>query len=396
MRSQYTVLPEGLSYSPVFSVKPEPVTTLWYFLHSIPDPRRAQGKRHKLPVVLLLSILALCSGHNSYQAMEEWAKNYQDLLREQLPFISGHMPDAATFHRVFAGLDILVFEEVLANWLQTIVPTELGEGIALDGKTVGGTGIHIVAAFTHKIQSVLFEMGTDIKGKELVVGPKVIEKIPVKNHIVTGDAMFAQRKICEQITDRGGGYVFTVKGNQEKLEEDIRLFFNDPPFKTHLQTNTQIDCWKGRREKRTLRMSDSKELISYLNWPGLTNIWECTREVKRKGTTTTETAVGIASLPEELKRLATAENLNQYVRGHWSIENSLHRTRDTAFHEDKAAIRKGKAPQVMAALKNLVISIFHRATVRSFPTAFRRFAAKPEELFTFLGLHSVQNAYIYA
>src|SRR6266480_4172899 len=98
MRSQYIVLPEGLSFSKVFSVKPEPVTTLWYFLHSIPDPRRAQGKRHPLPIVLLLALLALCSGHTSYQAMEEWCKNYQDLVEKQLSFLAKHTPDAATFH----------------------------------------------------------------------------------------------------------------------------------------------------------------------------------------------------------------------------------------------------------------------------------------------------------
>jgi predicted transposase YbfD/YdcC len=395
MRNQYIVLPEGLSFSKVFSVKPEPVTTLWYFLHSIPDPRRAQGRRHALSVVLVLALLALCSGHISYEAMEEWAKNYQYLLEERLPFLAGHTPDAATFHRVFSRLDVLVFEEILGAWLQTVVSTEKGEGIAIDGKTVSGTGIHIVAAFTHKIQSVLFEMGTDAKGKELVIGPQVLDMIPVKNHIITGDAMFTQRKICEQISEKGGGYVFTVKGNQEKLEEDIRLFFNDPPFKTELQTNTQIDCWKGRKEKRIVKMSSDAELLSYLNWPRVTSIWECTREVTKKGVTSIETAIGIASFPKELQNLATAENLNQYIRGHWSIENGLHRTRDVSFHEDKATIRKGKAPQVMAALKNLVVSIFHRATVRSFPSAFRRFAAKPEELLNFLGLPKIQRAYFY-
>src|SRR5438105_3452188 len=113
MYSQYIVLPEGLSFSKVFSVKPEPVTTLWYFLHSIPDPRRAQGRRHSLSVVLVLALLALCSGHISYEAMEEWAKNYQHLLKKRLPFLAGHTPDAATFHRVFSRLDVLVFEEIL-------------------------------------------------------------------------------------------------------------------------------------------------------------------------------------------------------------------------------------------------------------------------------------------
>lgn len=391
MYSQYIILPKRRAYSLVFSVKPEPITTLWYFLHTIPDSRRAQGRRHDLPTILTLAILALCCGSTSYQAMSEWSQNYQDLLQKQLPFLASHMPDAATFHRVFSKLAIVVFEQVLGNWLQHIIPNTKGEGIALDGKTLSGTGIHIVAAFTHQLQSVLFEMGTDTKGKELVIGPEVLQNISIKEHIVTGDAMFAQRKICKQILKGKGGYVFTVKGNQEKLEQDIRLYFKYLPFKATVSSHTQITRWKGRTEKRIMMISS--ELNDYVAWPGLTHVWQCTREITKKGHTTREVAVGIAALPDSF---ATAEKLNQYVRGHWSIENSLHRTRDVSFHEDKATIRKGHAPQVMAALKNLVISIFHRATVRSFPTAFRRFAAKPEELFQFLGLPEIQKAYAYA
>lgn len=386
MHSQYIVLPEDLSFSKVFSVKPEPVTTLWYFLHSIPDPRRAQGRRHPLPIILVLALLALCCGHTSYQAMEEWSENYQELLEEDLPFVSGHMPDAATFHRVFTKLDVAVFEEIISNWLQQIMPQEKGEGIAIDGKTMSGTGIHIVAAFTHTLQAVLFEVGTEEKGKEIVTAPEVLQQISVKDHIVTGDAMFTQRRICEQIYTGEGGYVFTVKGNQQQMEEAIRLYFADLPWKAPLQTHAMVTCWKGRKEKRTMKVSDDPQLLSYLKWPGLTHVWECKREIRRNDETTTEVAIGIASFPKELANLATADKLNQYLRGHWGIENGLHRTRDVSFHEDKATIRKGKAPQIMAALRNLVISILHRGTVRSFQAAFRRFAAHPEELFQFLGL----------
>lgn len=396
MYSQYIVLPEGLSFSKAFSVKPEPVTTLWYFLHSIPDPRRAQGRRHALPIILVLALLALCSGHTSYQAMEEWAENYQDLLNRELPFLAGHTPDAATFHRVFTKLDVSIFEEILGNWLQQIIPQERGEGIAIDGKTISGTGIHIVAAFTHKLQSVLFEIGTETKGKEIVIGPEVLKQLSVKDHIVTGDAMFTQRKICDQISTREGGYVFTVKGNQAHMEEAIKLYFADLPWKAPLQKDTMVTYWKGRKERRSMRMSDDPQFLSYLKWPGLTHVWECTREVKRNNETTTEVAIGIASFPQTLDKLATAEKLNAYLRGHWGIENGLHRTRDVTFHEDKATIRKGKAPQIMAALKNLVISILHRGSVRSFPTAFRRFASHPEELFQFLGLSEIQKAYVLA
>jgi predicted transposase YbfD/YdcC len=397
MLSKYIVLPRSLSYSAVFSVKPEPVTTLWYMLHEIVDCRRAQGRRHDLPTLLTLAILSLCSGHLSYLAMKEWCVNYQDIVLHNVPFLAGHMPNEATFHRVFATLDEKALEDVLGAWIQTVIPLQKGEGIAIDGKTIHKTGVHIVAAFAHIAKAILFEIGTDEKGKELVIGPELIKKIAVKDRIVTGDALFTQRTFCELITSRAGGYLFRVKGNQDTLEKEIRLFFEDPPFKAALQTHKTVDAWKGQVEKREVSVSSDPQLLDYLKWPGLTHIWQMKKTVTKKGVVTTEVSVGIACIPEELcGKFPIAEKITDTIRTHWSIEIRAHRTRDVIFNEDHATIRKGHAPQVMAALRNLVTSIFHRGTVRSFPTAMRRFAAKPEELFDFLGLQAVQNAQMYA
>lgn len=379
----------------MFSIKPEPVTTLWYMLHEIVDPRRAQGRRHELPVVLTLAILSLCCGSTSYLSMKEWCENYQDVLVRQVPFLARHMPNEATFHRVFSRLDVRALEEVLGAWIQTVTPLKQGEGIALDGKTIHGTGIHIVAAFAHIASTVLFEMGTDEKGKELVIGPEVIKKLSIKDRVVTGDALFAQKTLCELITQKEGGYIFRVKGNQETLEKDIRLFFKEPPFGTTLTTHETTDRWKGQVEKR--RITVSSDMTAYLSWPGLTHIWQMEKEVIRKGETTKETSVGVARIREDLgEDVSVAQKVADGIRGHWSIEIRCHRTRDVVFHEDQVTIRKGNAPQAMAALRNLVTSVFHRGTVRSFPTAMRRFAAKPEELFQFLGLATVAKTYAIA
>lgn len=376
----------------MFSVKPEPVTTLWYMLHEIPDPRRAQGRRHDLPILVTLAILALCCGYTSYLAMKEWCENYQEELEKHAPFLAGHIPNEATFHRVFAKLDVYALEEVLGSWIQTVTPLEKGEGIALDGKTIHGTGIHIVAAFAHIAKAVLFEMGTDEKGKELVIGPEVIKKLSIQDRIVTGDALFAQRSLCKLITNKEGGYIFRVKGNQDTLEKDIRLFFKHPPFGAKMTTFATTNRWKGQMEKRTITVSS--DMTDYLSWPGLTHIWQMEKEVRQEGKTTTEVSVGIARIPEDLLgELSIAEKIADGIRGHWGIEIRCHRTRDVIFNEDHATIKKGNAPQVMAALRNLITSMFHRGTVRSFPTAMRRFAAKPEELFHFLGLDTVSKTY---
>lgn len=397
MYSKYIVLPRGLSCSSIFSVKPEPVMTLWYTLHTVSDHRRRQGRRHDLSTILTLAILALCSGHISYLAMQEWCENYQKDIREQIPFLAGHMPNSATFHRVFASLDTKAFEEVIGNWVQAITPLEKGEGIGLDGKSLHGTNLHLVSAFAHVARAVLFEQGTETKGKELVVGPEVLTHIIIKDRVVTGDALFAQRPLCEQIEKAKGGYVFRVKGNQDTLEKNIRLFFTDPPFQTKIQKHTTIDRWKGLKEVREVRVSDDSQLLSYLSWPGLTHTWEMKKTVTEDGETTTTVSVGIARIPAGiLEEEKAAEQIYGYIRGHWGIENRLHRTRDMTFNEDRSTIRKGHAPQTMAILRNIVTSIFHRGTVRNFKSAMRKFAADPEKLFQFLGLTAVREAYAYA
>jgi predicted transposase YbfD/YdcC len=392
MLAKYIVLPEKSAYSKIFSVKPDPIASLWLFLHTIPDFRRGQGMRHELPVILLLSILALCCGHLSYEAMEEWCENYQEMIKTHIPFLAEHMPVAATFHRVFTNLNSEAFEEVLGNWLQQIIPTQKGEGIAIDGKSLHGTTFHLVSAFAHAACTVLFQMGTETKGKELVVGPKVLKYLHIQDRVITGDALFAQRLLCVQITTDGGGYVLRVKGNQETLERDIRFFFADPPFHAKITNATITDDWKGQTEIREVFVSSDPELLSYLSWPGLTHIWQMKKTVTKQGKITTTVSVGIARITKDiLGDRSEAQAIAEYIRGHWGIENRLHRTRDTVFNEDHATIRKGNGPQIMAALKNLVISIFHRGTVRSFTKALRRFAIKPLELFDFLGITQQVN-----
>lgn len=379
--NEYT---SSLNSSPVFLIEPAPVTSLWYFLHQIKDHRRSQGRRHPLPVILILSILAIASGADSFASIAEWAVNYQNHLKQNIPFLASHTPDKSTFHRIFTKLDTESFEMALGKWIQSITHLEKGEGIALDGKTTAQDSLHLVAAFAHKAQAVLFQASTDTKGKELVLAPLVLERVTIKDNVITADALHAQRAFCQQVTDSGGGYVIVVKGNQERLQEDLKLFFENPPFKTQIDSYQTLEKSKGRVEKRIVWMSN--DLTEYLDWPGLTHVFKVQRDRSDKQGKSSEIVYGIASLPEQFN---TIKHLSQYLRGHWSIENKLHRVKDVSFHEDQSTIKKGQAPQVMSMLRNLVITVFKRGTIKSYPQAFRRFSAHPEELFEFLGLNQV-------
>ena len=81
-------------------------------------------------------------------------------------------------------------------------------------------------------------------------------------------------------------------------------------------------------------------------WAGMKQAFELTRTRTIKGVTTVEVVHGITSLSEQQ---ADAARLLELTRGHWGIENGLHYVRDVTMGEDASRVRKGSAPQVMAA-----------------------------------------------
>ena len=82
------------------------------------------------------------------------------------------------------------------------------------------------------------------------------------------------------------------------------------------------------------------------------------RHDHKTGETSREHVFVITSLPADR---VSPEQLADYIRGHWGIENLLHWVRDVTFDEDRSQVRTGNAAHVMASLRNLAISI-HRLT----------------------------------
>jgi predicted transposase YbfD/YdcC len=111
-------------------------------------------------------------------------------------------------------------------------------------------------------------------------------------------------------------------------------------------------------------------------WPGLKQGFELTRERTEKGKTTVEVVHGITSLPSEK---GDAACLLELTRQHWHIENRLHYVRDVTLGEDACRVRKGSAPQVLAALRNAVVHLLAGVQVASKAAAIRRLNAHPEE-----------------
>ena len=100
-----------------------------------------------------------------------------------------------------------------------------------------------------------------------------------------------------------------------------------------------------------------------------------------------EVVHGISSLSPER---ADAKRLLELNRGHWGIENRLHYVRDVTMGEDASRIRKGAAPQVMAALRNSVIHVLSDVVAPSIAAAMRTMGNCLSKALKVLGLPQLE------
>lgn len=211
---------------------------------------------------------------------------------------------------------------------------------------------------------------------ELSVAPQLLADIPIKGNIITGDALYAQREVCAQILEREGDYLFIVKANQPDLLEAIEYLFQDPPFGEKFAFTEQCDAHAERIDTRRLWASSAlgQYLHTEFEWPGAEGgqVLKIEREMVRiVGGKVVERSTEVRYAITSLSSKVGAKRLLELVRGHWGIENRLHYVRDVTMGEDASHIRTGSAPQVMAALRNVVLALLRAAGFQNMAAALR-------------------------
>jgi predicted transposase YbfD/YdcC len=208
---------------------------------------------------------------------------------------------------------------------------------------------------------------------------KLLERLDLQGQIVTLDAMGCQRAICEQIMEKEGDYVISLKGNQGKLHEDVRLWFEN---KENMMTQSweEIDKGHGRIEHRLCEVSNDIEWLQERhNWPGVKSfaVVHSTRETK-KGIEK-ETRYYISSL------LADGEKIARVARAHWGIENSLHWVLDVTMNEDKIQIHNENAPEILSMMRKWGINMINQHKGKcSVKRMIQKMAMSPKNLFKML------------
>jgi len=334
---------------------------------NLDDPRKEkQSSRHNMIDILMLTIIAVICGAESWVAVEKFGRSKYDWLKDFLELPNG-IPSHDTIGDLFARLDPQQLQDCFLKWINSLFEFTGGEIIAIDGKTLRHSydkasnrpAIHMVNAWACRNNLVLGQLKTSEKSNEINAIPELLKALDLKDNIVTIDAMGCQKKIAKQIVDQGGDYVLNLKGNQSNLHEEVKTFIESYIDKNKLQKTIfdkyeVVDGNHGRIESRRYWITEDISWLSQIKvWKGLKSIGMVEYEsvAKSTGEIEIERRYFIASLK------ASAKPFSEAVRIHWGIENGLHWCLDVGFNEDACRVRKDNAPENFAVIRQIALNL---------------------------------------
>lgn len=362
----------------------EAVVFLNHF-RDLPDPRQPGKVMYPLDEVLLLCLLAVLAGAETFVDIARFGDKKLELLRRFRPFRDG-TPSHDHLGDIFATLDAGHFQRCFVAWVAALTGAP-AEVIAIDGKTSRRSGekkkggkapIHMVSAFAARQRLVLGQVKVADKANEIIAIPRLLEMMAIEGAIVTIDAMGCQRDIAQQIVDKKADYLLALKGNQGSLRQDVEVFVAEQKAKgftdTVISRGETVDGDHGRIETRTTTViHDVAWLQERHDWPGLKAVVvvdstrECADKVER------ETRFYITSL------VLLANLIGPIVRSHWAIENSLHWVMDMIFRDDECRVRTEHAPANFTTVKHMAHNLIRQAPGKDSLRLRRKVAAWDDE-----------------
>ena len=333
-------------------------------LKQIKDFRIDRCKKHDLVEILLIVLIGMLCGYKNIEEIQLNAELSEDFLKKYLKLENG-VPSADTILRVLAGIDSKQPEKVFCEYTKGIFKEQLPqqEIVAIDGKTIRRSATdtrkaaHVVSAFASSLGVCFGQVKTEEKSNEITAIPELLDLLNLKGVIVTIDAMGCQKKIAQKITEKRSDYLFSLKGNQEKIHKDVKDFFNHELDEKYCERykiqhfSCGVEKDHGRIERRDYYLcTNLKWLAQKDEWAGLNGIGmvKCHRQTKNGETT------DVRYFITSLKDVTLAAKA---MRSHWSVENKLHWILDTVFDEDYCRVRKDNSAQNLNIIRKITMNL---------------------------------------
>lgn len=363
------------------------VESIRQYFRGLPDPRHRRGRRHRLDELVITAILAVICGADNWQEVAQWARAKRKWLKTFLALPHGP-PSHDTFGRVFAAIQPEAFERCFSTWIEALAKMRSHKLIAIDGKTLRHSfdrvsdkaAIHMISAWSSVNGLVFAQLATEAKSNEITAIPKLLELLDLRGAVISIDAMGCQKEIARKIVNNGGDYVFSLKGNQSIMHQEVAWWLDQAISgqlrEVRLDSDWQVDKNHGRLETRQLWCTEQVEWFADRDqWAGLSSLIAVDGQRRlADGRIEKERRYFVSSL-----KGVDAKTFARLIRSHWQIENSLHWSLDVSFNEDASRIRNGYAAENFSRLRRIALNLLTRAITEKVGIKAKRLRAGWDE-----------------
>lgn len=344
--------------------------TLIQAFSKVKDGRSKFGKRHPLALILIILFSGITSGNTTVKDCHIWAIHNRKWLTKYFDLIHG-IPDERTLSRSIQRVDVDSLVTVYTAWRKLLYGLDPSLVASFDGKTIRGVHgkevvRHILSLFSHTTHQILGQVGVSKKENEIPAFHRLLEQVQeqgVDGLLLLGDALHTQKETINDILEHHADYLLFVKGNQERLYQDLQLFFSEV---SEPQKAVDYQLTRGRDITTEVELVTDQSFSNYLKdqgWSGVEVVAKLHRSGTREEIDERTKFKLVKQIDETIycisSRSLTAKKLLEAGRNHWSIENNLHWEKDYLFLEDRCTLRSGNAPQVMTFLKSMCLSLFN-------------------------------------
>jgi predicted transposase YbfD/YdcC len=352
-------------------------------IQQLPDPR-TRWTKHSVLDIVTIAVMAVLSGSDDWNAIQVYGEAKKEWLSGFLSLPNG-IPSHDTFNSVISRLEPSAFAECCLGWMKEAAAKIGAQIISIDGKSFnnsydrekGQKSLHMVSAWVSSHHLLLGQVKTAKKSNEITAIPKLLELIDIKGHIVTIDAMGAQKKIANQIVKQGGDYVISLKGNQGTLHENVKKAFAEAVKKewegVRHETYQTIEAGHGRIEKRRYYLLPAAVVKMPKGWSTVQSVVMVERERTDWKETSHEVQYHICSLPANIEKISTA------IRTHWGVENQLHWSMDVVFGEDQSRIRTGHGAENFGTMRRQTLGLLKKDTTLKKSIRLKRYHAAMDD-----------------
>lgn len=240
------VLPEPwLGYEkPCCGISCEHLPSLLDRCRGLTDTRKGQGKRHRLSTIYAIIACAKLSGVvGGYRAIFLYARKLTKPQRRALrcwrnPHTGEYeVPSETSFFRALRIVTVGQVQAILDPWLDEILgPVAPGGQVAIDGKTLNHSGVHLVSAVQVPSQRCLGVQAVPDKTNEIIAVRQLLERTDLEGCLVETDALNTQDETVQKILyEKGADYVVSIKDNQPTLATTAQTLLPQgvPPSGSH-------------------------------------------------------------------------------------------------------------------------------------------------------------------